>query len=62
LKDAQGHDTAEAAYYLGTNRNKRSVTCDIGKSLNKTTLQQSLHPHICVTLAASVLHRLNCML
>ncbi|OYZ81697.1 MAG: CoA transferase [Polaromonas sp. 24-62-144] len=29
LKDDQGHDTQEAAYYLGTNRNKRSVTCDI---------------------------------
>ncbi len=29
LQDAAGHDTAEAAYYLGTNRNKRSVTCDI---------------------------------
>ena len=29
LQDAQGRDTAEAAYYLGTNRNKRSVTCDI---------------------------------
>jgi crotonobetainyl-CoA:carnitine CoA-transferase CaiB-like acyl-CoA transferase len=29
LKDAQGQDTHEAAYYLGTNRNKRSVTCDI---------------------------------
>ena len=29
LKDAQGLDTQEAAYYLGTNRNKRSVTCDI---------------------------------
>jgi len=29
LKDSQGHDTAEAAYYLGTNRNKRSVTIDI---------------------------------
>ena len=29
LKDAQGRETAEAAYYLGTNRNKRSVTCDI---------------------------------
>ncbi len=29
LKDAQGVDTQEAAYYLGTNRNKRSVTCDI---------------------------------
>ena len=29
LKDASGHDTNDAAYYLGTNRNKRSVTCDI---------------------------------
>ena len=29
LKDTQGRETAEAAYYLGTNRNKRSVTCDI---------------------------------
>lgn len=31
LKDSDGHDTAEAAYYLGTNRNKRSVTCDIAQ-------------------------------
>jgi crotonobetainyl-CoA:carnitine CoA-transferase CaiB-like acyl-CoA transferase len=31
LKDAQGQDTAEAAYYLGANRNKRSVTCDIAQ-------------------------------
>ena len=31
LKDARGRDTAEAAYYLGTNRNKRSVTCDIAQ-------------------------------
>src|SRR6187551_3036756 len=29
LKDDAGQDTAEAAYYLGANRNKRSVTCDI---------------------------------
>ena len=29
LKDPAGNDTQEAAYYLGTNRNKRSVTCDI---------------------------------
>ena len=29
LQDQQGKDSAEAAYYLGTNRNKRSVTCDI---------------------------------
>jgi len=31
LQDPQGQDTAEAAYYLGTNRNKRSVTCDIAQ-------------------------------
>jgi len=31
LKDREGHDTAEAAYYLGTNRNKRSVTVDIAQ-------------------------------
>ena len=30
LKDREGADTAEAAYYLGTNRNKRSITVDIG--------------------------------
>jgi crotonobetainyl-CoA:carnitine CoA-transferase CaiB-like acyl-CoA transferase len=29
LKDSEGHDTAEAAYYLGANRNKRSITVDI---------------------------------
>jgi Predicted acyl-CoA transferases/carnitine dehydra tase len=29
LKDENGRDTAEAAYYLAANRNKRSVTCDI---------------------------------
>jgi crotonobetainyl-CoA:carnitine CoA-transferase CaiB-like acyl-CoA transferase len=31
LQDAQGRDTGEAAYYLGANRNKRSVTCDISR-------------------------------
>jgi crotonobetainyl-CoA:carnitine CoA-transferase CaiB-like acyl-CoA transferase len=29
LQDKDGAETREAAYYLGTNRNKRSVTCDI---------------------------------
>ena len=29
LRDPQGEETAEAAYYIGTNRNKRSVTIDI---------------------------------
>jgi crotonobetainyl-CoA:carnitine CoA-transferase CaiB-like acyl-CoA transferase len=31
LKDRDGADTAEAAYYLGTNRNKRSITVDIAQ-------------------------------
>jgi len=31
LKDRQGRDTTEAAYYLGTNRNKRSLTVDIAR-------------------------------
>ncbi len=31
LEDRSGHDTAEAAYYLGVNRNKRSVTIDIAR-------------------------------
>ncbi|MBX3636355.1 MAG: CoA transferase [Rubrivivax sp.] len=31
LKDREGRDTAEAAYFLGTNRNKRSVTIDIAR-------------------------------
>ena len=29
LRDEQGAETAEAAYYLGANRNKRSITVDI---------------------------------
>ncbi|HLL10444.1 MAG TPA: CaiB/BaiF CoA-transferase family protein [Rubrivivax sp.] len=32
LQNREGHDTAEAAYFLGTNRNKRSVTIDIAKA------------------------------
>jgi len=31
LKDSAGNDTHEAAYYLGTNRNKRSITVDIAR-------------------------------
>lgn len=29
LRDSEGRDTSEAAYYLGANRNKRSITIDI---------------------------------
>ncbi|MDW8468664.1 MAG: CaiB/BaiF CoA-transferase family protein [Burkholderiales bacterium] len=31
LKDAAGNDTAESAYYLSVNRNKKSVTVDLSK-------------------------------
>lgn len=37
LKDADGNDTSESAYYLSCNRNKKSVTVDI-----KTTEGQAL--------------------
>ena len=39
LQDAQGHDTTEAAYYLGTNRNKRSVACDIATPEGQQTIR-----------------------
>ncbi len=32
LRDADGHDTSEAAYYLAANRGKRSVTLDIAST------------------------------
>lgn len=40
LKDAAGNDTAEAAYYLGTNRNKRSVTCDISQPAGQALIRE----------------------
>jgi crotonobetainyl-CoA:carnitine CoA-transferase CaiB-like acyl-CoA transferase len=40
LKDDAGQDTAEAAYYLGTNRNKRSVTCDISKPAGQALIRE----------------------
>ena len=40
LKDAQGQDTAEAAYYLGANRNKRSVTCDIARPEGQALIRE----------------------
>ena len=45
LKDSAGAETAEAAYYLGTNRNKRSLTIDIatpeGAELVRTLADRS---------------------
>lgn len=40
LKDTAGNDTSEAAYYLGTNRNKRSVTCDISQPAGQALIRQ----------------------
>ena len=40
LKDEQGHDTSEAAYYLGANRNKRSVTCDIAQAEGQALIRE----------------------
>ena len=40
LKDAQGRETAEAAYYLGANRNKRSVTCDIAQAAGQALVRE----------------------
>ena len=40
LKDRSGVDTAEAAYYLGTNRNKRSIAVDIGTLRGQALIRQ----------------------
>jgi crotonobetainyl-CoA:carnitine CoA-transferase CaiB-like acyl-CoA transferase len=40
LKDEHGKDTPEAAYYLGTNRNKRSLTCDISKPEGQALIRE----------------------
>ena len=40
LQDRAGHDTAEAAYYLGANRNKRSITVDIACALGQALIRQ----------------------
>ena len=39
LKGHDGADTAEAAYYLGTNRNKRSITIDIAKEAGQALIR-----------------------
>ena len=40
LKDDQGEETHEAAYYLGANRNKRSVTCDIAQPAGQALIRE----------------------
>jgi crotonobetainyl-CoA:carnitine CoA-transferase CaiB-like acyl-CoA transferase len=40
LQDREGQDTHEAAYYLGANRNKRSVTCDIAQPAGQELVRE----------------------
>jgi crotonobetainyl-CoA:carnitine CoA-transferase CaiB-like acyl-CoA transferase len=40
LKDRAGQETAEAAYYLGTNRNKRSITVDIATAAGQALIRR----------------------
>ena len=44
LKDGDGAPTTESAYYLSTNRNKRSITCDISQPQGQALIKQ-LVPH-----------------
>ena len=49
LRDREGHDTAEAAYYLGANRNKRSITCDIAQAEGQALIRELVrHAHVFV--------------
>lgn len=49
LQDRAGADTREAAYYLGTNRNKRSVTCDIARPEGQALVRElARHCHVFV--------------
>jgi crotonobetainyl-CoA:carnitine CoA-transferase CaiB-like acyl-CoA transferase len=40
MKTPTGEDTRDAAYYLGTNRNKRSVTCEIATPQGQQLIRQ----------------------
>ena len=40
LKDDEGIETHEAAYYLGANRNKRSLTCDISQPAGQALIRE----------------------
>lgn len=49
LRGRDGSDTAEAAYYLGANRNKRSITCDISKPEGQALIREmARHAHVFV--------------
>ena len=40
LQDRDGNDTAEAAYYLGCNRNKRSITIDLAQAQGQALIRR----------------------
>jgi crotonobetainyl-CoA:carnitine CoA-transferase CaiB-like acyl-CoA transferase len=40
LRDVDGHETRDAAYYLGTNRNKRSITVDIADPAGQALIRR----------------------
>ena len=40
LRGRDGQDTAEAAYYLGANRNKRSITCDLATPAGQALIRR----------------------
>ncbi|MGA1574747.1 MAG: CaiB/BaiF CoA transferase family protein, partial [Burkholderiaceae bacterium] len=44
LPDSQGQESQESAYFLGTNRNKRSITCDFSKPEGQALIR-ALVPH-----------------
>jgi crotonobetainyl-CoA:carnitine CoA-transferase CaiB-like acyl-CoA transferase len=49
LSGRDGQDTAEAAYYLGANRNKRSITCDISQPEGQALICELVkHAHVFV--------------
>ncbi len=40
LKDKDGHDSVESAYFMCANRNKRSVTCDIAQPAGQALIRK----------------------
>ena len=40
LKDKDGHDSVESAYFMCANRNKRSVTCDISQPAGQALIRK----------------------